>query len=299
MSAYFMGIDNGGTAVKCVIFDDRGHEIAAASARTPVLSPRVHFEERDMGELWEANQRVIRKCLRESGVDPTDILGIGCTGHGKGLYLVDSEGAPVYHGIPSTDARAESVIAAWEASGVSDRLMEMTLHRPVACQPLPLLAWLKENETAAYARIRYIFEAKDYIRFCLTGEAFAETTDYSGSGMMDLVKQDYNPRIFEAVGMPELFEKLPPLRNSYDTCGRVTPEVAEMTGLRAGTPVSGGMFDIDACALASGAIAAGDLCSITGTWSINEYISDHPVVHATTKNSLFCVPGYYLVEAKA
>jgi L-xylulokinase len=56
------------------------------------------------------------------------------------------------------------------------------------------------------------------------------------------------------------------------------------------------MFDIDACALASGAISNGDLCSITGTWSINEYVSDHPVVHATTKNSLFCVPGYYLVE---
>ncbi|PWM37030.1 MAG: carbohydrate kinase [Oscillospiraceae bacterium] len=296
MSAYFMGLDNGGTAVKCVIFDDRGCEIAEASVKTPVLSPRVHFEERDMGELWEANVTVISACIQKSGVDPSDILGIGCTGHGKGLYLVDSAGAPAYYGIPSTDARAESVIEAWEASGVSDGLMEMTLHRPVACQPLPLLAWLKENEPEAYARIRYIFEAKDYIRFCLTGEAYAEITDYSGSGLMDLVRQDFNPRICEAVGMPELYCKFPPLRNSYDICGRVTPEVAEMTGLRAGTPVSGGMFDIDACALASGAISSGDLCSITGTWSINEYVSDHPVAHATTKNSLFCVPGYYLVE---
>ncbi len=39
MSAYFMGLDNGGTAVKCVIFDDRGCEIAEASVKTPVLSP--------------------------------------------------------------------------------------------------------------------------------------------------------------------------------------------------------------------------------------------------------------------
>ena len=126
-----------------------------------------------MGELWEANVTVISACIQKSGVDPSDILGIGCTGHGKGLYLVDSTGAPAYYGIPSTDARAESVIEAWEASGVSDGLMEMTLHRPVACQPLPLLAWLKENEPEAYTRIRYIFEAKDYIRFCLTGEAYA------------------------------------------------------------------------------------------------------------------------------
>lgn len=39
MSAYFMSLDNGGTAVKCVIFDDRGCEIAEASVKTPVLSP--------------------------------------------------------------------------------------------------------------------------------------------------------------------------------------------------------------------------------------------------------------------
>ena len=75
MSAYFMGLDNGGTAVKCVIFDDRGCEIAEASVKTPVLSPRVHFEERDMGELWEANVTVISACIQKSGVDPSDILG--------------------------------------------------------------------------------------------------------------------------------------------------------------------------------------------------------------------------------
>ena len=46
---------------------------------------------------------------------------------------------------------------------------------------------------------------------------------------MDLVRQDFNPRICEAVGMPELYCKFPPLRNSYDICGRVTPEVIEMT----------------------------------------------------------------------
>jgi len=36
---------------------------------------------------------------------------------------------------------------------------------------------------------------------------------------------------------------------------------------------------------------------IAGTWSINEYISRKPVVnHSVMMNSLFCLPGYYLVE---
>lgn len=87
MSAYFMGLDNGGTAVKCVIFDDRGCEIAEASVKTPVLSPRVHFEERDMGELWEANVTVISACIQKSGVDPSVFWGSAVRDTEKGSIL--------------------------------------------------------------------------------------------------------------------------------------------------------------------------------------------------------------------
>lgn len=39
------------------------------------------------------------------------------------------------------------------------------------------------------------------------------------------------------------------------------------------------------------------LCVIAGTWSINEYIAKEPVTNKTVlMNSLFCLPGYYLVE---
>lgn len=39
------------------------------------------------------------------------------------------------------------------------------------------------------------------------------------------------------------------------------------------------------------------LCAVTGTWSINEYISRSPVApDGTTLNSLFCLPEYYLIE---
>lgn len=296
MGQYVLGIDNGGTAVKCVLFDLQGREIGSASAKTPLLTPHLHFEERDMDTLWATNADVIRRCLRESGVRGEEIIGIGCTGHGKGLYTVDSNGVPAYRGIASTDARAQSYIDRWEGDGTADRLSALTLHRPVACQPLPLLAWMRDNASEAYSRIRWVFSVKDYIRYCLTGEAYAEITDCSGSGMMNLHTQDYDSRITAILGMEELNDKLPPLKASCDLCGRVTAAAAAETGLREGTPVSGGMFDIDACAVASGCSKDGDLCVITGTWSINEYISTCPVVHATTKNSLFCIPGYYLVE---
>lgn len=75
------------------------------------------------------------------------------------------------------------------------------------------------------------------------------------------------------------------------------PEVAALTGLKAGTPVAGGMFDIDACAVAMDVTDEKNLCVIAGTWGINEYISRQPVLNKTIKmNSLFCLPGYFLIE---
>ena len=36
---------------------------------------------------------------------------------------------------------------------------------------------------------------------------------------------------------------------------------------------------------------------IAGTWSINEFIGKEPVTNGTVAlNSMFCIPGYYLIE---
>ena len=57
------------------------------------------------------------------------------------------------------------------------------------------------------------------------------------------------------------------------------------------------MFDIDACAVAAAVTDEENICVIAGTWSINEYISRTPVLdRSVMMNSLFCIPGYYLVE---
>jgi L-xylulokinase len=146
-------------------------------------------------------------------------------------------------------------------------------------------------------KTRWIFEVKDYIRFRLTGEAFAEATDYSGSSLMNLATASFDPALLAEYGLSEIAEMLPPVKYSTDPCGTITPEAAALTGLKAGTPVAGGMFDIDACAVAVDVTDEENLCVIAGTWSINEYISKKPVVNRSVMmNSLFCLPGYYLVE---
>ena len=84
---YVLGLDNGGTMTKAALFEETGREVAVASRETPLSTPHTGWNERDMEELWQANAACIREILTTSGVASEQIAGVGCTGHGKGLYL--------------------------------------------------------------------------------------------------------------------------------------------------------------------------------------------------------------------
>ncbi|MCL2708131.1 MAG: carbohydrate kinase, partial [Defluviitaleaceae bacterium] len=294
---YFLGVDDGGTMVKAVVFDECGNEAGGASRELEMETPGPGFTERCMDYLWAETAATIREAVGASGIDPKQIKGVACTGHGKGLYLWGKNGRPVRNGIVSTDSRAWEYPKRWKADGTADRVFEKTYQTILASQPVSLLRWLKDNEPAALRGARWIFECKDYVRFMLTGEAYAEVTDYSGSNLLNLRDRRFDAELLAEYGLEDLLHALPPLKNSSEACGRVTKEAALLTGLTEGCAVAGGMFDIDACAVAMDITSEENIAVIAGTWSINEYISKTPVLDKSVMmNSLYAIDGYYLIE---
>ncbi len=297
MQEYVIGLDNGGTMSKAALFDLNGNQIKVASRQTPVITPQPGYTERDMEALWLGNCECIKEVLIKSGISQDTVIGIAVCGHGKGLYPWGYDNKPAYNGIVSTDNRAWEYPERWNKDGTAAKLYPRLCQQLLACQQVSLLAWMKENNRKIYDDIKWVFSVKDYIRFRLTGEAYCEATDISGSGLMDVRHARFDSKLLEELGIPEVFDKLAPLKYSSDFCGSITKESAALTGLKAGTSVAGGMFDIDACAIAMDITTPEQLCSITGTWSINEFISEKPVTGtAIAMNSLFAIPGYYLIE---
>lgn len=294
---YLMGIDNGGTFSKAAIFDEDGKQISVASVPTVTITPKPGYTERDMEELWEVNAQAIRNAIEKSGLDPKEIAGVSLTGHGKGLYMVDENGKPSYNGIVSTDSRAWKYIEKWSQDGTKEKVFEKSIQDILACQPVSLLAWFKDHHPEVLQKTKYIFAVKDYIRFMLTGEAYAEYTDFSGANLVNLHTLAYDKELLGYFGLEEIYDKLPPLRYASDVCGTVTKEVSEKTLLPEGIPVAAGMFDVNACGIASALSDEDQMCMIAGTWSINEFIAKEPVTNGTVSlNSMFCIPGYFLVE---
>jgi L-xylulokinase len=96
-------------------------------------------------------------------------------------------------------------------------------------------------------------------------------------------------------GLEEVYEALPPLKHCFEVMGKVTRVAAEATGLAEGTPIVGGIFDVDASAIGAGAINLNQACLVMGSWSINEVITQEPIVDPSLfMTTLFADPGLFL-----
>ena len=145
----------------------------------------------------------------------------------------------------------------------------------MACQPVSLLAWLRDHEPEVIENTKYVFSINDYIRYCLTGTANGEYTNFSGANLVNLHTAAYDKELLALFGLESVWDKLPPLKYS----------------------VAAGMFDVNACGIASGLSDEEQMCMIAGTWSINEFIRKKPVLNGSVAlNSMFCIPEYYLIE---
>lgn len=283
---YLLGLDAGNTVIKAVLFDLEGRQVAMSALDGQSFSPEPGHVERGLAELWQNAQEVIRSCLAKAAVDPAAIAAVGCAGHGNGLYLLDRAGDPLL-GIQSLDTRA-----ALHAQALDDRsgarLHALTLQKPWPSQTPTLLSWIRTHRPEVYAATGTVMLCKDFITFRLTGERVSEISDMSGCGLLRLPEGRYDPEVLALYGLEGADALLPRLIAPADVAGTVTASAAAATGLKEGTPVVGGYFDVIASALGSGVIRPGEASIIAGTWSVNQVFSDAPVVDP----SLFMVSGF-------
>ncbi|MEN3309598.1 MAG: L-xylulokinase [Micromonosporaceae bacterium] len=290
---HLLGVDAGQTVTKAALFDLSGRELAVASAGTRTVSPHPRWQERDMDEAWTQTAQAIRRCLADASVDPASVLAVGLCGHNDGMHLVDARGRPVRPAILATDSRAYLQAERMRAGERGTRSLELTGQVPVAYSPAPLLAWLREYEPRALDRAAHLLFCKDWLRLRLTGQLATDPSEASAF-CTDLHTQTWSTDALELFGLADLARLLPPIVDSAAVAGTVTPEAAQLTGLRAGTQVVTGAHDVDAAALGIGAVAPGSLSIVMGTFSINQVVAPQPVADARWQARTFLRPAQWL-----
>ena len=79
---YLLGIDNGGSDIKCAVYDLNGKELAISRTQIPMNIPEAGFTERDVENVWEANVKVIKAVLKKAEIPGEAVVAIGVTGYG-------------------------------------------------------------------------------------------------------------------------------------------------------------------------------------------------------------------------
>jgi L-xylulokinase len=269
MDTYILAIDRGSTNLKLVLFNQNGEQAHMVNVpNQDVIADQPGWREFDLDIVWQ-QVCTLTKMVVDGFCRPEQIAAISFSGHGNGLILLDENCRPNGNGLYSLDDRASSIVDRWQQDGRHTEA-QATLRCPIMVGgPLPLFAWIKENQLERVSKARHCLFVKDWLRLCLGGELATDYTDASGGSMLDHARQCYPQGIFDRLGIAELFDILPPLRSSTEQFGVVSDEAAKATGLKAGTPLFMGGQDVSLGAAGVGDLSANILVSVFGSWSVS------------------------------
>jgi len=259
-----IALDIGTTITKAWVIDHERHVAAAAQEATPLLRPRRGWVESDMERLWENCCILIQRCLREMDPPGGAIMGIGVTGQGDGLWLINSQGQPLGPAALWCDARSANIVRRWQREGVTEDVEKLSGSTIFPGSPPSLLRWFLENSPALLAKASYLLTAKDWITFKLTGEV---TTDYSGLSAYFWQLDQFvpNPSLFSLVGLEDFQSLLPRCIPPARPVGAVTESASGSTGLPSGTLVYSTPYDVPVCVLGAGGLSRGLATVVLGS----------------------------------
>lgn len=264
MQEVVIGVDGGTTAVKAVAFDLDGQIHATHHESVPVEYGSNGEAEQDMELIYQAVVKCLAKVSSALETD-TKIIGIGLTGQGDGVWLVDAEGNPTGKAATWLDGRAAKRVNQWEKDGKSDKMLATT-GTTVFSGLFPVL--VEELEATEAQRVKNAathLNCKDWIRFKLTGKRLTDYTEASRSFLDVNTLKGFSSELISNLGLERMERLLPDIQHAAAPGIPLSEEAAQLTGIPAGTPVGIGMIDVAVTGMGLGAIEDGASWLILGT----------------------------------
>lgn len=283
---YLLGIDIGTSSVKSLLTDLDGQPIALSSQSYPVRHDQADHAEQDPERWWSAACRTIRDVLARSGVDPTNIKGIGLSGQMHGLVVLDSNGQPVRPAIIWMDSRTKDTIKDIHDLIGEEAIADLTLNKMAAGFLIASLYWLKMNEPENYDRTAVVLLPKDYLCYRLSGELGTDWTDACGTLAFDPRQRQWSQKLLDKLSIDvKLF---PDVHPPFAVAGTIQKPAALATGLHQGTPVAYGGGDNAMQNIGNGLVDPGSLSINIGTGAQLSLICDQPIRDPRIRTNTFC-----------
>lgn len=265
---YILGIDQGTSGTKALLFDTQGKPVAKGSETLKTSYLENGHVEQEPEHIIENVLAAVGKCLDafvRSGGRPGEIRACGISNQRETFVLWDTAGKPFYNAVVWQCKRSVDICGRWRDAGYEDLIRSRT---GLLIDPYfsgSKLVWLYENNAGVRRAIdageAFFGTVDTWLLYRLTGGAsyYTDHTNASRTLFFNLKELHWDRELLEVFGLSGL--RLPEPRPSSGSFG-----YTDFNGLfPAPIPITGMIGDSHAAAFGEGCFSPGEAKATLGT----------------------------------
>lgn len=267
MNQYIMGIDQGTTGTKVIIFDKDVNIIASAYSEFTQYFPKSGWVEHDATEIWDVTMKMVKKALDEANLKPEEIAAIGIANQRETTVFWDKNtGEPADHAIVWQDRRTLD-ICEWLDEQDGESIVERTGFILVPNAAATKIKWQMDNNPTIKKGVedgRLIYGTIDsWLVWNLSGGAahVTDTSNNSNTLLQNAYSLEYDQGVLDLMGIPKSI--LPKIVGSSEIYANTDPGVF----FGASVPIAGILGDQQAATIGQGCMKPGMAKNTYGTGS--------------------------------
>ena len=263
---YVMGIDQGTTGTRVILFDHDGEVKAIAYREIRQLYPKPGWVEHDPMEYWQTVLECSKEVLTKAKITAGEVAAIGITNQRETTILWDSEtGKPLHNAIVWQCRRTAPICDQLKAQGLEPLVREKTGLFVDPYFSATKIRWILENvaearQALSRGRLR-MGTIDSWLIWNLSGRS-AHVTDFSNASrtmLLNIHTLQWDHQLLQSIGVPG--EILPRLLPSSGVMATTNAEVF----FGAEVPIAGAAGDQQAATFGQGCFKPGMTKTTYGT----------------------------------
>jgi len=198
---YILGIDQSTSGTKALLVDNNGNLQHRFDMPHRQIVNDKGWVEHDLEEIYRNSIEVVRQLVKESGIDKSNIIGIGISNQRETAAVWDkATGEPVNNAIVWQCARGEEICNRIVATGQSERVREITGLHLSPYFSASKIAWVLENTDIKSMHV-CAGTIDSWLIYKLTGNFKTDYSNASRTQLLDLKTLQWSPEACEIFGI--------------------------------------------------------------------------------------------------
>lgn len=247
------------------------------------VSGHIHW---DLSYLFGELKKGLKSAARKGH---GELLGLGVDTWGVDFGLIGKDDRILEDPFAYRDKRTE---------GMMDRAFQLIsreeMYARSGIQFMPFnsvfqLLSVVESESALLDKIETLLFMPDLFNFLLTGQKLSEYTIASTSQLLNAKKRDWEPGIFEKLGLP--IHIMAPIIQPGTSVGQILPEISQETDISPVDVIAPASHDTASAVAAVPAQSANWAYLSSGTWSLLGVEVNEPIINEKSLKNNFTNEG--------